>query len=113
MLQPQYEKFRNLFKYIFWGVTLIYLKSIFSKMLTNKQNSLRNSSKLRLCLASKTDWRHRLIFLCFGMFILLKFNICRVTRCDLLMLDVGSILGVDLECACRWPCSQGPLLDCG
>ena len=47
--------------------------------------------------------------LCFGMFIRLKFNTCGVIRCDLLMLDVGSILGVVLECACRWPCSQGPL----
>ena len=52
-------------------------------------------------------------FLCFGMFILLKFNICEVTKCDLLMLAVGSILGVVLACACRWPCSQGPLPGCG
>ena len=31
-------------------------------------------------------------FFCFGTFISLKFNICGVTRCDLLILDVGSML---------------------
>ena len=52
-----------------------------------------------LCVNLVRDGDGEMI-LCFGIFILLKFNICGVIWCDLLMLAVGSILGVDLECAC-------------
>ena len=53
------------------------------------------------------------LFLCFGIFIAMNFNICRVIWCDLLMQAVGSILGVVLECACRLACSQGTVSGCG
>ena len=71
------------------------------------------SEQLQAQINSLSDLLAHNDFLCFGMFILLKFNICGDTGCDLLMLDVGSILGVVLECACRQPCSQGSLPGCG
>ena len=48
-------------------------------------------------------------FLCFGIFIALKFNICWVNNYKWLMLDVGSILGVVLACTCCFPCFQCPV----